>query len=182
MAKNGGYLLQCTRNASLLYEQLLPILKEDFEVRLLVPQAGVMILDLDPTVDQEDLMTALKSNGIAASKINLRQLRGGKASAFLKLPQQEARKLLEKGRIQVGWTRARVRQKEFSSRCPKCLEIGHAMAQCKNNVDLRNQCFRCSKTGHKAHNCTANRHCNWCASKGKDNNHFFSLSCKQKYL
>lgn len=174
----GGYILECNRNAGLLYEHILPILQEDFHVHHLVPQADLIIQDLDPTVDVDDIRIALKRQNVTADKIKIRQLPRGKACAYLQIPKSSTNLLLAAEKIQIGWTRARIRLREPTTRCPRCLNVGHLLSQCRSKTDFRNQCFRCSQVGHRAVSCTLDPHCNWCNHKGKDANHSFSVACR----
>ncbi|XP_063838173.1 uncharacterized protein LOC135087304 [Ostrinia nubilalis] len=67
------------------------------------------------------------------------------------------------GRVQILETRP--------MRYFKCMGLGHARQLCPSQTDRSELCFRCSSTGHKAAECTADARCAVCDENGRDANH-----------
>jgi len=57
--------------------------------------------------------------------VNLRVAYGGTQTATLRVMPDKGRRLLEKGKIRLGWTWCRVRPKLTPKRCFKCMEFNH---------------------------------------------------------
>lgn len=70
-------------------------------------------------------------------------------------------KLLEKGKLKIGWINCRLRKRTMVSRCYRCLDYGHQSRDCKG-PDRTHLCFRCGKPGHKAKECKTDPNCMLC--------------------
>ncbi|XP_047543188.1 zinc finger protein GIS2-like [Vanessa atalanta] len=84
-------------------------------------------------------------------------------------PVAAAKRVLEVGRVKVGWVSARVKLLEPRPlRCFRCLEGGHMGAKCDRSVDRSRLCFRCGLPDHRARECTAaEAKCIECSAAGK---------------
>lgn len=125
------------------------------QVKNLVSTTTIEIWDLDCLATKEDVQNALvKETGCTADfKVhvfgpNSREQKMALATANA----QTASLLLEKGRIKIGWTNCRIRQRVTVTRCHRCLSYGHVKANC-NGKDRSAACWKCGKDGHKAKEC-----------------------------
>jgi hypothetical protein len=143
----------------------------------------LLLLGVDPTVDAGEIATAVTSavGGDAATgplKVTLQQSRDGTQSARLLLPVAEACTLAAAGRLQLGWTKARVRVPgKRPQRCYRCHLTGHLAAACRGE-DRSLLCYNCGGQGHVAATCPNAAHCQTCAKAGKSAKHRFgTASC-----
>lgn len=91
---------------------------------------------------------------------------------WVQCPLSAANRIVEKGKIQIGWINTRVTLLEPRPlQCFRCLERGHVRDQCKSDVDRSRRCYRCGKEGHKAQQCDDAPKCPMCADLGRPANH-----------
>lgn len=96
----------------------------------------------------------------------------GMGTVWLRCPVPAAKKVVEAGRLLVGWVSAQVKLLDARPlRCFRCLEVGHVRAKCRAEVDRSLLCYRCGHPGHAAYKCTAPAHCLLCAEAGLSANH-----------
>ena len=88
----------------------------------------------------EAIAAVTRSQAVTPECVKLRKSYSGTQAASVLLPVAEAKKLLNSGKVRIGWVNCKVRRRETSSRC-------------KSTVDRSTQCFRCSREGHKAVDC-----------------------------
>jgi len=62
------------------------------------------------------------------------------------LPSKDAKPVLGKGKIKLGWSISKVKERDSQPRCYKCLEIGHIAIKCHSKVDRSGCCIKCGKT------------------------------------
>lgn len=74
----------------------------------------------------------------------------------MSLPATLAGKVLSAGKLRVGYVSCRVRlwEEKRKGRCPRCLFVGHARADCKG-PNRENYCRACGANGHFEANCGA---------------------------
>lgn len=83
-----------------------------------------------------------------------------------------ANKIMEKGRLQIGWANARMQMLEARLlQCFRCLEGDHVKDQCQNTVDRSRRCYRCGEEGHRAQTCLVLPKCPVCTDLGRPANH-----------
>lgn len=91
---------------------------------------------------QEILETIAKETESDSSLIEARAIRpafGGKQNATIILPNDEADKLIQKGKLKIGWIVCKILEKKKDLRCLKCWEHGNLRDQCEG-PDRGNLC------------------------------------------
>jgi len=136
----------------------------------------VVISDLDPLVEAEDVTKALVDQfAVKAESVKLRSLRPphrDTQTAVVGLPSKDAEAVLCKGKIRLGWSICKVKERDSQPRCYKCLEIRHIAIKCHSKVDRSGCCIKCGKTGHKIAQCPNESVCFICTEGGpKSRNH-----------
>ena len=158
-------------------EALEEVLGTETKVRALSHVVTVQIRDLDETTTVEEVSKEMKEQfqlgeEIQSSNIRIRSSYGGTQTAEFRLQAEDAKKLMERGKIKVGWTvnafKLMERERAEARRCYKCLGFGHLAKECTG--EDRSQCCRkCGEVGHKARTCRNEPKCLLCT--GKDNKH-----------
>lgn len=126
------------RKADDLANSLREKLADRTDVRVSRPfkAAEIRITGIDIAADPEEIRGALASEGnCPASEITLEGLkptpRNGN-SVWARSPLVAVNKIVAKGGIKIGWTKARVEVLENRPlQCHRCHLVGHVMAQCK---------------------------------------------------
>jgi hypothetical protein len=184
--QKGEMLFELRNDASarsVAYQGMLEeVLGGDAKVRALTQEIVVECRNIDEVTTEMELREALQEqvplgNSCQASVIKLRKAYAGTQIATIKLPVAEANKLLEAGKIKVGWTICPLRVPERQPlRCFKCLGFGHKAGSC-TGTDRSGRCFRCGDAGHLSKDCRGKPKCMLC--QGSDNNHATgSFRCK----
>ncbi|XP_022162919.1 uncharacterized protein LOC111028539 [Myzus persicae] len=160
-----------------LEEQLRSKLGLRATVRGLVKFEDVEIQDLDCVTSEAEVENSIRcALGLHADdksvKVrNIRQSFMGTQRATVRLKGVDARKIIENGRIKIGWVNARVRLKAKATKCFRCLGYGHIRQACKG-PDRSEACCLCAKEGHKATTCTAPPKCVACQDIKEATDHF----------
>lgn len=143
-------------------------------VRALTQEAVVECRDLDEITTVDELRDALASQcalGEVQMTIRLRRAYGGTQIAAIRLPVEAANKMVEVGKVKVGWSvcplRLTPRIKKQMERCFKCMAFGHQARNCKG-PDRSGLCRKCGEEGHVARDCTKQPRCLLC--KPEDGN------------
>ena len=96
----------------------------------------------------------------------------GAVSVWLQCPAEAAKKLVDRGRVTVGWVSARVEAlRPRPLACFRCLERGHTAGNCKSGKDRSDLCYNCGNSGHRARVCAAPSRCAVCTDAGVPANH-----------
>src|SRR5450759_2667625 len=113
----------------------------------------------------------MKHCGDVSLTIRLRKAYGGTQTAAIRLSTEAANKLLEIGKVKVGWSlcslKATPRVTKQKERCFKCMGFGHQARDCKG-PDRSDLCRKCGEKGHIARDCMKLLRCMLC--KNEDGN------------
>lgn len=101
---------------------------------------------------------------------SLRATPQGTQVALISLPARIAKKIINDGRLRVGWVRCRIYEHLAPIRCFKCLNYGHIARHCKSDVDRTGICLKCGVDGHKAKQCVAKPKCVLCKTDSPTGN------------
>ena len=132
----------------------------------LIPRIGVEIVDIEPSIEADDVENAVRGFFDHASELEFEV-------SFTKRPYRGNRKayvLLEEGIIshrtiiKIGWVVCRIRQKMKINRSYRCLGFGHMAANCREH-DRSRSYWRCVEEGHTAGSCTRKPQCYLCSAK-----------------
>ena len=176
--QKGEMLLELTKsdneNTNSCRELVASVLDGNAAVKSLSQEVLIECKDLDDVTTKKDVYQALISQfglrNLEESAVrSIRKHYGGTQVAVISLPFGTAKKVLEVGKIKVGWVVGRLREVNKVPTCFKCLEVGHIAKFCKN-VDRSKLCRRCAEEGHIARNCTNKPKCLVCT---KDRDHIF---------
>lgn len=156
-------------------ERLSAAIKErmaDVKVENTRKEKTVYILDVDAITTEEEVRSAVIQNLKCSDKnggdVKIRSLhlnRAGSKTAVVVAPMDMATKLLDLGRIRIGWLSCRIRGGTEVLRCYRCLESGHEAAKCKG-IDRSKCCLRCGEEGHKVFECKNEEKCAKCDKEG----------------
>lgn len=165
--KKGELLLELKRNSSINSSSCKRKMEESLHdlatIRALTHDVNVEIRDLDEITTIEEVQEAIKtSSNLEASNISLRKARDGTQIAIFSLPLAEAQPFLRVGKIKIGWSICRVREKFTPKKCYRCLGFGHLAFSCKE-PDRSKMCRRCGQEGHFAKNCKKPFKCMLCS-------------------
>lgn len=130
----------------------------------------VVIRDLDVDVSEDEIKKAIndaigKNITMDVQMPTVHNSRGH-LLAFITLPINEIKTLLQQTRIHIGWSRCRIEEKITLQRCYKCLGFGHMAAKCIKKEDKGNHCFKCGESNHKVKECSNNLMCLECNVPG----------------
>lgn len=139
------------------------------KVELMRTKTWIQIRDMDEDTTEEEVKAALKGKigeeandcKVMLTRPNWRKQR----TAIVEATEVSATKLLQEGKVRIGWIVCRIYKKTLITRCYKCLGYGHFKDQC-NGPDRSNCCYRCGKPDHKAAACRDEPECVLCKEKG----------------
>jgi len=121
-AKNGGLLLEVRGDVAAVEALSAEVAKsvgQDASVRLLQQKTMIEIRDIDAWASKEDIMDSIeRETAVAKSNIYVVSLRasyGGTQTALVLLPSNQARVIVDKGRLKISVVSCRVRQAERST-------------------------------------------------------------------
>ena len=143
------------------------------EIRARVSETLIECKDLDEVTTEDDICAALEEqlsvSGLGKGVVkNMRKAYGGTQIAKISLPDTLAQRLLEMGKVRVGWSICRVRKSIVLKRCFRCLEFGHIAGVCKSSFDRSKLCRKCGEANHIAKDCTSNPKCMFCVANKLD--------------
>ncbi|XP_070141062.1 uncharacterized protein [Drosophila kikkawai] len=176
---NGGLLVRMQKSLDPSTQQLQAALKTAIsgkaEVTVMQETVQVEIRDLDDLTSGEEVTMALFAGEDcdipSDTAPRMRKAFGGTQIATVSLRPEHARRLLEKGKIRIGWVVCRIREKLEPRRCYKCMGFGHTSARCRASEATakatQEACFKCGGTGHKHYTCQGKPRCILCTRGGK---------------
>lgn len=139
---------------------------------------GILIQDIEEDVEKSEIQdTIAKLHGTALEDIRLLEFRHSKWGTKMitaYLPPRTADSLLSAGRIKLGWSLCKIREKFDPHQCNKCRRFGHLARECTATESLPRICLRCGSKDHTARGCTAAEYCFVCNETGHRAN---SLRC-----
>lgn len=171
----GGVLLELGRTSVEVRATFSAALKQTVdvasEVAEMVPKSTVEIRDCDCCTTETEIEEALRrvipeysgQMKVKLTRPNSRQQR----LALIKMEAQAVKKILDAGRILIGFVSCRVREGAEVQRCFRCLGYGHHAAGCKG-PDRSKLCHRCGGADHKGSDCTADPLCFLCAAADRE--------------
>lgn len=169
--QKGDLLIQLSESGTKTAEfqqRLSEALGQQAVVKTLTHRVSLEIRDMDEATSKEEISAAIRAQfnveEVPVSKISLRKGYGGTQTASFSLPAEDAKKLLEMGKIKIGWISSHIREVTAVSKCFKCLEFGHIAKQCKSEEDRSKLCRKCGTEGHIAKNCNNAPLCMFCRS------------------
>lgn len=125
--------------------------------KLIEKTETIVIRDLAADIEQAELEGAITEavgeQVNMEAKIMVTSNNRGLKHAFVTMPARATRKLMQRARIHIGWSRCRIEEKIAPARCFKCLELGHVAAKCRNNSEKGKRCFKCGESDHKVKDC-----------------------------
>jgi len=91
---------------------------------------------------------------------------------WIQCPLSAALKVSRKGRVNLGWSVARVElMKAKPVQCYKCWNFGHVRNNCNSPLDRTGHCFKCGGPDHSSYVCLSQTYCVICADMGLDSAH-----------
>nr|XP_041632372.1 uncharacterized protein LOC121502730 [Drosophila kikkawai] len=160
----GNLLLEVARgsteSAESMRDSISRVLGDTAEVRALTEESKVCVFEirnLDAITTEKEIRTALAEQyQLSDGAVRIRSLRPGYGdfkTAVFSLPCSMAKEVRRRGKVRIGWTICRVREREGPPRCFRCLELGHIAIRCKSLVDKSGCCIKCGEAGYKAVAC-----------------------------
>lgn len=190
-AITGGYVLEVAgENKAAKADQLAAKLRdtigrtEGIKITRPCKTAELRIKSLDESITPNEVREVLACKGQCSTEEvrvgNIRKVSSGLGTIWAKCPLVPANRIAEAGKIQVGWTAARVEMlADRPLQCYKCLERGHVAQRCPSNADRSGRCYRFGEVGHQARGCTREIKCPVCADNKLPTNHKVgSLACQ----
>lgn len=153
-------------------EQLARAIGGNASVKTLTQETLLVIKDMDEVTTSEEVREALEAQfqevkGVCIVKSLTKAYRGTQ-TAVVSLPNTMVGKVLEVGKVRIGWVSCRIREKIELTRCFKCHGYGHRSWNCRSEADRSKLCRRCGEEGHFAKTCQKDSKCMLCdeATKG----------------
>lgn len=159
-------------------QQVASKIGESGKAQVIEKTGTIVVRDLDPDVEQDELEEAVKiiigENANVETRIMGSMNNRGLKHAFITMPVTAMEKMLKQTRIHVGWSRCRIEEKFSLSRCFKCLRLGHVAAKCPNKEDRAKACFKCGLSDHTAKDC---KNSPWCSECNTQEHRADSMLC-----
>lgn len=180
-AINGGLLIEipgegAKEKAEELTARLRDVFGESAAVSCPTKRREIRVVGFDESVTHDEVVDMLASVGECPRDVvrvgTIRPLNNGLSAVWAQLPVAAAVRVVDVGRVRVGWTMARVDLlRTRPLQCYKCWLFGHVQGSCRNAADRRGACFNCGQLGHNASSCGNPAHCVVCRDQGVDASH-----------
>ena len=178
--QSGGMLFELKKDPAVKSSAFKSLVEKavgnELKVRALSPETTIECRNLDEITTEEELEKALSvllGDLTAPMTIRLRKAYGGTQTASIRLSTPAASKLLEDGRVKVGWSVCSLkpvpRVTQQMTRCFRCMGFGHQARNC-DGPDRTHSCRRCGREGHMARECRNKPRCMLC-KEGDGNSH-----------
>lgn len=176
--QKGELLLQLVESggkSAQVSEKIREVIGQQAEVKALCQRSEIEIKNVDEVTSKEEVAERIKEQfdfDIPPTDVFLRKAYGGMQTASVSLTSDLAKKMLEVGRIKIGWSSCHIREKAKAMiKCFRCLEFGHMAKMCKSE-DRSKLCRKCGIEGHVAKDCKNEPSCMFCkSSDSKDDKH-----------
>lgn len=172
----GDMLLILTKNDTDKTAQLkitmAELLGEEATVVTKVQEVELEIKDLEEIVTKQEILEAIQKttgegNEVTIDAIkSMRKAYGGTITATVKLQANVAKKILDHGKIKIGWVNCRIKSVQKPTKCFRCWRYGHLAHNCKEKVDKTKLCMKCGEPGHKVADCQKEAKCVLCLEDG----------------
>lgn len=132
-----------------------------------------IIRDLLEGTTQEDVEHALREIiGSAALLVVEKPQKGfrDRWSAVVRLNHTDAAKLIETGKIRIGWASCPISEWVTVPTCQRCQRVGHQARTCKYELVATKRCHKCGELGHISNGCTKDPSCYNCGVAGHSAN------------
>ena len=146
-------------------------------------RAGLAVLSIRRTRKEEVLLVLKRGGDVSAFREELDRADGdwadrhlvgscrlftrfgGVKTAVTRLAEADATRLLQLGKVKIGWVACHIGEYAEVARCFRCLDCFHGSRGCCN-PDRKNACWRCGATGLLARSCKATPRCLTCLDRG----------------
>lgn len=185
-SRNGEMLIEfradSTAKSSTFKEILEKTVGEGTTVKALTQEIVLECLNLDEVTTGDELRSALKTEFALEDQqcdgpIRMRKSYGSTQIATIKMAIPVANKILEVGKVKVGWSVCSLRVSQQPLRCFKCLGFGHQSKNCKG-LDRSKACWKCGVDGHQSKDCSSAPKCLLCSENDGNSHPTGSLKCK----
>jgi len=159
-AANGGIIIEIAgpegaNKADTLASRLRDAIGGSATVSRPVVKADLKISGFDEPVIKDEIITVITEFGCLANDVRVgsfRAMRSGLNMTWVQCPLFAALKISKKGKINLGWSVARVElMKARPIQCFKCWKFGHVRNNCDSPIDRTGHCFQCSGTNHNSY-------------------------------
>jgi len=180
-AANGGIIIEISGpegaiKADTLASRLREVIGENAAVSRPVVKADLRVSGFDVSVMKDEIITEITERGSClASDIRVgqfRPMRNGLNMVWVQCPLSAAIKISRRGKIDVGWSVARVElMKSRPVQCYRCWHFGHVRNNCSSPHDRTRNGFKCGNSNHTSYTCLSDPYCVICAEFGRDTAH-----------
>lgn len=139
---------------------------------------GIVLLDVEHGISQEELLgtlsTILETEESAITANPFRPMRSGNQMVTIFLPPPLAERAIGLGKIRLGWTVCRVKERADPPFCQKCQIYGHPTHTCLAKSVVKRRCLKCGGE-HTTNAC--NSKSEFCISCNTDGHRANSMRC-----
>ncbi|XP_067216949.1 uncharacterized protein [Linepithema humile] len=105
---------------------------------------------LDDSISTQEIKNMIAKEGscdvLSVTCGMIRHIRGGMGVALAQCPITAAVKILERGRLVIGWSTVGVETlRARPLQCFRCLAVGHTVQRCPSTEDRRFNCYKCGQ-------------------------------------
>jgi len=147
-------------------DQLATAIGDGTSVKGLTQETLLVIKDIDEVTTSEEVREAVEAQFDDVRSVctvkSLTKAYRGTQTAVISIPNTIAGKVLEVGKVRIGWVSCRIREKIQIIRCFKCHGFGHLSWNCRSGADRSKFCRRCGEEGHFAKSCQKDSKCMLC--------------------
>lgn len=142
---------------------------EEISVTKTLRKLVIQINDIDPVTDATEVKEKMTQE-LPGEEIKILPLKAGfggmQRTVATVNDTAAARKLVEKGRIKIGFVSCRIRVLPTVTRCFRCHNLGRTAAKCTLDKDIKEVCRKCGESNHTINECTRKARCLICINNG----------------